>query len=69
VNTIVSPVNFAIASIKKVSNIIRLLVNNAVFVNEIHEHLTAGVYLRDCWFLRVDISPNITILIDFVGCQ
>lgn len=42
-NTIVSPVNFAIASIKKVSNIIRLLVNNAVFVNGIHEHLTAGV--------------------------
>jgi hypothetical protein len=48
VNTIVSPVNFAIASIKKVSNIIKLLVNSAVFVNGIHEHSTAGVYLKDC---------------------
>jgi hypothetical protein len=54
---------------KRFPTLLRLLVNSAVFVNGIHEHLTAGVYLRDCWFLRVDIYPNITILIDFVGCQ
>ena len=47
-NTIVSPVNFAIASSKRFPTLLRLLVNSAVFVNGIHEHLTAGVYLRDC---------------------